>query len=315
MLKIGPLTLKHPTILAPMAAHTDLPFRRLIDEIGGAGLLVTEMISAEGLRRRNRRTMEMIKPFPSVTPQFIQLFGSEPAALAEAAHVIENETSYAGIDINMGCPVPKVTRSGAGAGLLKDPERITRMITAVKAAVRLPVTVKVRLGWREVAIGEILAAAATGGADAVMVHFRFASDGYSAPSRWEWADSIRGRFSLPLIGNGDITTPELARERLHLFQGIGIGRGALADPFLFADTTGELVITGRYSRMIHRLCELLEEHVPDRRRLPRLKGHFRFLHFHGKLSRSRKREVFLTDSYSEAKRLILDLVDAVMGNS
>ena len=119
-LKIGNLILEQPTVLVPMAGLTDRVLRQLMDEISGCGMLVSEMIAAEGLRRRNRRTMEMIADFQTRTPQFIQLFGANPDALAEAAAIVSAETAFAGIDLNMGCPVPKVVRSGAGAGLLQD---------------------------------------------------------------------------------------------------------------------------------------------------------------------------------------------------
>jgi len=123
-LKIGNLLLKHRTILAPMASLTDIVFRRVVDEIGGVGLMVTELISAEGLRRKQGRTLSMIRSFDFNTPQFIQLFGSEPESFIDAVKYIEDETDFSGIDINMGCPVRKMMKKRAGAALLKDPKKI-----------------------------------------------------------------------------------------------------------------------------------------------------------------------------------------------
>ena len=239
MFKIGPLSLAQPTALAPMAALTDPVFRRLVDEIGDAGWLVSEMISAEGMRRRNRRTLTMLHEFPSRIPQFIQLFGSEPDALADAARIVAAETSFSGIDINMGCPVPKVMRNGAGAALLGDLRRMALLIRAVRAASPLPLTVKVRLGIARINVLDSARVAESEGADALAVHFRLKTDGYLKPSDWTMAGEIQSRLRIPLVGNGDVETAELACHRLETVDAVMIGRGAIADPFVFSRIAGK----------------------------------------------------------------------------
>ena len=301
MLKIGALILEQPTVLAPMAGLTDRVLRQLTDEIGGCGLLVSEMIAAEGLRRRNRRTMEMIAEFPTRAPQFIQLFGADPEALAEAAAIVSAETGYAGIDLNMGCPVPKVVRSGAGSGLLQDLPRLAAVVGAVRRRTRLPLTVKVRLGFSKVNVLETTTIIEQQGADAVAVHFRLKSDGYKGSARWELASEIKERLRIPLLGNGDIMTPAFAREKMRTVDGVLIGRGALANPFLFREIAGEETLARDWGGYVRRLAVLIEEHYPERKRLGKLKAFTRFLVLSRPGSRSWKRRIFLSQDFQEAR--------------
>ncbi|MCU0276659.1 MAG: tRNA-dihydrouridine synthase family protein [Acidobacteria bacterium] len=279
MLKIGALAIEFPTVLAPMAGLTDRVLRQLTDEIGGCGLLVSEMIAAEGLRRRNRRTLEMIAgpPRPTRAPQFIQLFGADPEALAEAAAIVSAETGYAGIDINMGCPVPKVVRSGAGSGLLRDLPRLGAVVAAVRRSTRLPLTVKVRLGFSQVNVLETTKIIEQEGADAVAVHFRLKSDGYTGSARWELAAAVRANLRIPLLGNGDIMTLAFALEKMKSVDGVLIGRGALANPFIFREIAGQETGEKDWGGYVRRLAALIAEHYPERKRLGKLKAFTRFL--------------------------------------
>jgi tRNA-dihydrouridine synthase B len=301
MLKIGALFLEQPTVLAPMAGLTDRVLRQLMDEIGGCGAMVSEMIAAEGLRRRNRRTMEMIAGFPTRTPQFIQLFGAHPEGLAEAAAIVSAETGYAGIDLNMGCPVPKVVRSGAGSGLLQDLPRLAAVVGAVRRSTALPLTVKVRLGFNKVNVLETTRIIEQEGADAVAVHFRLKSDGYAGSARWELAGDIRRNLRIPLLGNGDIMTLAFGLEKLQTVDGVLIGRGALANPFLFREIAGRDTQEKDWGAYVRRLAALIEEHYPERKRLGKLKAFTRFLVLSRPGSRSWKRRIFLSQDFQEAR--------------
>ena len=301
MLQIGSLSLAQPTVLAPMAGLTDRVLRQLMDEIGGCGAMVSEMIAAEGLRRRNRRTMEMVAGFPTQAPQFIQLFGAVPEALAEAAAMVTAETNYAGIDINMGCPVPKVVRSGAGSGLLQDLPRLAAVLAAVRRSTTLPLTVKVRLGFNQVNVMETTRVIEQEGADAVAVHFRLRSDGYKGEARWDLAAAIREQRRIPLLGNGDITTLDFALEKLRAVDGVLIGRGALANPFLFREIAGRETLDRDWGGYVRRLGELIEEYYPERKRLGKLKAFTRFLVLSRPGSRSWKRRIFLSQDFTEAR--------------
>ncbi len=303
MLKIGALSLEYPTVLAPMAGLTDRVLRQLTDEIGGCGALVSEMIAAEGLRRRNRRTMEMIAgpPRPTRAPQLIQLFGANPEALAEAAGIVAAETGYAGIDINMGCPVPKVVRSGAGSGLLQDLPRLAAVVGAVRRSTRLPLTVKVRLGFNKVNVLETTKIIEQEGADAVAVHFRLKSDGYRGSARWDLAAAIRESLRIPLLGNGDIMTLAFALEKMKTVDGVLIGRGALANPFLFREIAGRATREQDWGGYVRRLAALIEEHYPERKRLGKLKAFTRFLVLSRPGSRAWKRRIFLSQDFAEAR--------------
>ena len=289
-----------------MAGLTDRALRQLMDEIGGCGLLVSEMIAAEGLRRRNRRTMEMIADFATRTPQFIQLFGANPEALAEAAAIVSAETAFAGIDVNMGCPVPKVVRSGAGAGLLQDLPRLAAVVAAVRRSTTLPLTVKVRLGFNKVNVMETTRIIAAQGADAVAVHFRLKSEGYTGNARWELAAALRENLGIPLLGNGDIMTAAFAREKLQAVDGVLIGRGALANPFLFREIAGQVTASSDLAAYVRRLGALIEEIYPEKKRLGKLKAFTRFLVLNRPGKRSWKRPIFLSQDFREARGLLED---------
>jgi tRNA-dihydrouridine synthase B len=304
MLKIGSLSLAQPTVLAPMAGLTDRALRQLMDEIGGCGLLVSEMIAAEGLRRRNRRTLEMIADFPTRTPQFIQLFGANPEALAEAAAIVSAETAFAGIDVNMGCPVPKVVRSGAGAGLLQNLPLLAAVVAAMRKSTRLPLTVKVRLGVNQVNVMETTRIIEEQGADAVAVHFRLKSEGYKGSAHWELAAAVRENLRIPLLGNGDILTAAFAQEKLQAVDGVLIGRGALANPFIFREIAGETTSESDLGAYVRRLADLIEAHYPERKRLGKLKAFTRFLALSRPGSRSWKRRIFLSQDFREARAFL-----------
>jgi nifR3 family TIM-barrel protein len=306
-LKIGNLHLKHRTILAPMASLTDIVFRRLVDEIGGVGLMVTELISAEGLRKKQNRTLSMIRSFDFNTPQFIQLYGSEPEPFTEAVKYIEAETDFSGIDINMGCPVRKIIEKRAGAALLKDPKKNGEICRKVRKVISLPFTVKIRLGYEEENVFEILKVLENEGVDAVTVHFRLKTDGYSSEARWEYAGRIKERSGLKIIGNGNILNRKEALERLNLVDGIMIGRGALSNPFIFAEIQDERPGLEDKKEITERIITLVEEYYSPELRLHRIKAFTKYLALDKPELIKIKHQVYASNTFDEVKPFFREL--------
>lgn len=301
MLKIGNLDIKYPVMPSPMAGFTDITYRKLMDETGYTGYMVTEMISAEGLRRRQARTVAMIKSFEYKSPQFIQLFGSEPDQFVDAAKYVENETPYSGIDINMGCPAPKVVRKESGSALLKNPAQVAAIIKALKRSTSLPVTVKIRLGYDRVNVFEIAEILDGEGADAIAVHFRLRSDGYRGHAKWEYAPLLKEKIKTVLIGNGDIITAHEAREKLKTVDAVMIGRGAVRNLLLFAEIAGVETDDEDTRRSINRLLELIREHYPPKLQLPHVKSFARFLFFGRPGCKRIRNNIYTSRTMEEAK--------------
>ncbi len=236
-LKIGNVELENRYILAPMAGVTDLPFRLLCKE-QGAGLVCMEMISAKALQYRNKNTKALLAIAPEETPVSLQLFGAEPAILSEQAKRIE-DLPFTFLDINMGCPVPKVVKNGEGSALMKEPKRVYDIVYAVSRAIKKPVTVKIRKGFDEeqinaVEIAKIIEAA--GGA-AVAVHGRTREQYYSGRADWDIIRRVKEAVSIPVIGNGDVTD---GRKADAMFKetgcdGIMVGRGCQGNPWIFRE--------------------------------------------------------------------------------
>ncbi len=234
--QIRGLQIDSPVILAPMAAYTDLPFRRLCRQMG-AGLVYTELTSVDGLVRDSAATWHLLATDSAERPVAAHLYGHDPETFARAAAMVEARGGFDLIDINAGCPVPKVVRRGAGAGLLKEPERLYAVVRAVRAAVALPVTVKTRIGMSEhgAPILEIARAIEEAGADALALHARFTSARHAGPADWDRIAEVKRALHIPVIGNGGIRTPEeaVARLRESGADAVMIGRGALGNPWLF----------------------------------------------------------------------------------
>ena len=207
-LKIGELELGQGLILAPMAGITDLSFRRIAKGFG-ADLVTSEMVSSEGLVRNKPSTKRLLKSHAEEKPLAVQLFGSDPQVLGQAARIVEDQGA-AIIDLNMGCPVPKVVRQGAGAALLLDTETVSRIVDEVRSAVRISLTVKIRSGWNQSKINvlEVSRAAESAGADAITVHPRTAKQGFSGSADWTLIGKVKQAVAVPVIGNGDVTRPE-----------------------------------------------------------------------------------------------------------
>jgi tRNA-dihydrouridine synthase B len=235
--KIGQINLDSPFVVAPMAGMTDTAFRRLVKRKGGCGLVVTEMVSSEGLVRGIDRTLEYAEYTEEERPVSIQIFGGDPAKMAAAAQVVEGMGADI-VDINMGCPVPKISRHNAGCSLMRDPEHAAGVVAAMVKAVRIPVTVKMRAGWNETSrnAAELASRVQDAGAAAVTIHGRTAEQSYKGFADWQLVADVARGLSIPVFGSGDCVEPEHVVEKLgpNGISGVLVGRGVLRNPWILA---------------------------------------------------------------------------------
>ena len=235
-LHIGTATLDQPLGVAPMAGMTDSAFRRLIKRQGGCGLVVTEMVSSEGLVRGIDRTLEYAEYTIEERPVSIQVFGGDPDKMAEAARIVEGMGADI-VDINMGCPVPKIAKHNAGCSLMREPEHAAAVMKAMTTAVKIPVTVKMRAGWNDDSRNapQLARMVQDAGASAVTIHGRTAAQSYSGHADWDLVAEVAQQLTIPVFGSGDCVTPEQVVEKLRLgVGGVLVGRGVLRNPWILA---------------------------------------------------------------------------------
>jgi tRNA-dihydrouridine synthase B len=218
---------------------TDSAFRRLVKRHGGCGLVVTEMVSSEGLVRGIDRTLEYAEYTEEERPVSIQIFGGDPQKMADAAQIVESLGADI-VDVNMGCPVPKISKHNAGCSLMREPQHAASVIAAMTKRVKIPVTVKMRAGWNEESINapELAKRVEDAGAAAVAVHGRTAAQSYSGHSDWRLIDRVAGSVNIPVLGSGDCIEPEQIIERMSTgVRGVLVGRGVLRNPWLLAQAS------------------------------------------------------------------------------
>ena len=249
-MKIGSVTLASPFVVAPMAGMTDTAFRRLVKRHGGCGLVVTEMVSADGLVRGIDRTLEYAEYTEEERPVSIQIFGGDPGKMAAAAQIVEGMGADI-VDVNMGCPVHKIAKHNAGGSLMREPEHAAAVINAMAKAVKIPVTVKMRAGWNhsERNAPDLARMVADAGAAAVTIHGRTAEQSYSGEADWDLVARVARVLSIPVLGSGDCVEPRHVVERLASgVSGVLVGRGVLRNPWILAQAAD--LAAGREPRVV-----------------------------------------------------------------
>ena len=267
--KIGNVKIKNQIVLAPMAGYSNTSFRKIIKEMG-AGLIYAEMVSDKALTYHNEKTLQLLKMSEEERPIVQQIFGSDVETFVASAKIVEEVMKPDIIDINMGCPVPKVAlRAQAGSALLKDPDKVYEIVLAVVKAVHVPVTVKIRIGWDEAHKNcvEIAKVCEKAGAQAIAIHARTRSQGYSGKADWSWIKKVKEAVSIPVIGNGDVLSCYDAKRMLleTNCDAVMIGRGVLGNPWLIKECVDYLE-TGQEPRKI-----------TNEERILMMKKHFQFL--------------------------------------
>lgn len=280
-IRIGTVTIDPPLVLAPMAGLTHVALRQIVASFGGCGLYVSEMLSTRSILHHDITQDIYVPHLTNERPFFYQIFGSDPREMALAVKVLENIGDEQGrgpdgIDINMGCGAPAIRKKGAGAGLMQNVELAKRIVSACRAATRLPLTAKIRLGWEENSSDLVMFAVnlQEEGIDAITLHPRLAKEKFKKSARWEYVRILKEELSIPVIGNGDIRTPEDVKRRLSETNcdGVMIGRAAVTRPWIFRDCVNGEKAEVDLEEIFIQFVALLIAHFPPECRFVRLKN-------------------------------------------
>ena len=266
-MRIGSLSLESNLFLSPLAGYTNLPFRLVLREAGGLGLATTDLVNARSLIEKRPKALKLIETSPADRPLAVQLFGSVPEEMRDAALFLES-LGVASVDINMGCPVRKVCRVGGGSAMMTELDRTARLVKGMADALKIPVTAKMRLGWddKNITAPELARSLADVGAAAIFVHGRTREQGFGGTVNLAGIRAVvQAASSIPVIGNGDVTTPQAARRMLDETgcAGVSIGRGAFYNPWIFPQTlhylkTGELLAEPSFEERVRVMCRHFE---------------------------------------------------------
>lgn len=234
-IQLGPFQVEHPFILAPMAGITNSPFRRLMKRMGSS-VVISELVSANGIEYMGNKTLDLLKFHEEERKVGLQIFGENPERLVNASQYVE-KLGADFVDLNLGCPVPKVVKNGAGSAMCRDPKSLGKTLAEMVKAVKIPVTIKIRTGWDSESRNalDVVRVAADAGVGWVAIHGRTRAQGYSGQADWDFIGDIKAKSPIPIIGNGDILTGEDAvmKVRTYGVDAVLIGRGALRNPFMF----------------------------------------------------------------------------------
>jgi nifR3 family TIM-barrel protein len=267
-MRLGPFEIEHPFILAPMAGITNSPFRRLMKRLRSS-VVISELVSANGIEYKSEKTLDLLRFHEEERRVGLQIFGEHADALCRAAQLVE-KLGADFVDLNLGCPVPKVVKRGAGSAMCRDPRALGELLTAMVKSVKVPVTIKIRTGWDAQSRNahEVIRVAADAGVAWVAVHGRTRAQGYSGEADWDFIGELKAKSPIPIIGNGDIATAEQAVERYKTYgvDAVLIGRGALRNPFIFEQAaalmrgeTYALPDAGRYVDLMTQQQTMLHE--------------------------------------------------------
>jgi tRNA-dihydrouridine synthase B len=265
--QLGPLTLESNLFLSPLAGYTNLPFRLTVREVGGLGLATTDLVNARSLLEKNHKALKLIETSPEDKPLAVQLFGSVPEEMRDAAVYLES-LGVASVDINMGCPVRKVCRVGGGSAMMTESEKTAKLVKGMVDSVKMPVTAKMRLGWDDdnITAPDLARALEDVGVAAIFIHGRTREQGFSGTINLRGIQAVvQAVKEIPVIGNGDVTTPEAAKKMLDETgcAGVSVGRGAFYNPWIFQHTlhylrTGELLPEPRFDERVRVMCRHLD---------------------------------------------------------
>lgn len=272
-MKLGPFEIDHPFILAPMAGITNSPFRRLMRRMNSP-IVISELVSATGIEYMGQKTLDLLRFHEEERIIGLQIFGDEPEHLVKACRYIEKMGADF-VDLNMGCPVPKVVKRGGGAAMCRNTPELYKTLAAMVKSIKIPLTIKIRTGWDadERNASEVVRVAADAGVAWVAIHGRTRAQAYTGEADWDFIGNVKAKATIPVIGNGDLTTPEKAvnRYRTYGVDAVLIGRGALRNPFIFDQSAKRLrgeefpaPVAADYLKMLATQRTLLEETYPDR---------------------------------------------------